>query len=551
MALGVAVRSALELLAAEDGLVVAVDDLQWLDASSDGRPRLRAAASRRRRARRLDAPARRGRRTDRGRGGARRGPDRARPRRAAQRRRDPPRPQRPARAAGAAPDAPPAARGRGREPDVRPRARAGARRRGRDARPDAAAARARAAGGARLGEARRVHGGATHEALVLVSAESRLTPAQLGEAGVDEDALAPALEERVLELGEGTVRFAHPLLASVLYQGLSADERREAHARLAGLVDDPLARARHLALSADAVDAGSRRDARGRRGRGRRPGCADRRRRARRVRAPPDAAGRRRGPRPPHGRDCARAFRGRSGRPRARTCGRPARARRAGDGAGRGARPRGRGTTSSSRRCCRCARRCANLERRSCSRRRSISASACSCGSPTGSRPPRSTPARPWSSPRAPATPPSARPRWAASRSSASTPASRVRSSSPSRRTRSPPATRRRRPIPRFALGHVLVWSCELERARALLAGELAEWSERDERLAASALWYLAIVELRAGHLVLAGEYAERARELEPPVRARGGRDPAGPVPAHARRRPSGRPRPCARAGRR
>ena len=65
-----------------------------------------------------------------------------------------------------------------------------------------------------------------------------------------------------------------------------------------------------------------------------------------------------------------------------------------------------------------------------------------------------------------------------------------------------------------FALGHVLVWSCELERARALLDGELAEWSERDERLAASALWYLAIVELRAGHLVLAGEYAERAREL-------------------------------------
>ena len=55
-------------------------------------------------------------------------------------------------------------------------------------------------------------------------------------------------------------------------------------------------------------------------------------------------------------------------------------------------------------------------------------------------------------------------------------------------------------------------------RARAGRArcspGELAEWSERDERLAASALWYLAIVELRAGHLVLAGEYAERAREL-------------------------------------
>ena len=49
--------------------------------------------------------------------------------------------------------------------------------------------------------------GTTREALVLVSAESRLTTAQLGKTGVDEDALAPALEDRVLELGEGTVRF--------------------------------------------------------------------------------------------------------------------------------------------------------------------------------------------------------------------------------------------------------------------------------------------------------------------------------------------------------
>ena len=96
---------------------------------------------------------------------------------------------------------------------------------------------------------------ATHEALVLVSAESRLTREQLGEAGIDEHALAPALDERVLELGEGTVRFAHPLLASVLSRDMGADERREVHGRLAGLVDDPLARARHLALSADTPDA--------------------------------------------------------------------------------------------------------------------------------------------------------------------------------------------------------------------------------------------------------------------------------------------------------
>ena len=98
LALGVAVRSALELLAAGDGLVVAVDDLQWLDSSSAAALGFALRRLRDRRARRLDAAARRGRRADRGRGGARPRPDRARPRRAAERRRDPPRPQRPARA---------------------------------------------------------------------------------------------------------------------------------------------------------------------------------------------------------------------------------------------------------------------------------------------------------------------------------------------------------------------------------------------------------------------------------------------------------------------
>ena len=66
----------------------------------------------------------------------------------------------------------------------------------------------------------------------------------------------------MIELADGTVRFTHPLLASVLYQGLSADERQRAHRRLAALVDDPLARARHLALSADAAGRRARGDAR-------------------------------------------------------------------------------------------------------------------------------------------------------------------------------------------------------------------------------------------------------------------------------------------------
>ena len=90
---------------------------------------------------------------------------------------------------------------------------------------------------------------------MLASADGRLTPAQLGSAGIDRSALDPAIEERVLELSNGTVRFTHPLLASVLYQRLAAGERQRAHRLLAEVVDEPIGRARHLALSADDPDA--------------------------------------------------------------------------------------------------------------------------------------------------------------------------------------------------------------------------------------------------------------------------------------------------------
>ena len=97
--------------------------------------------------------------------------------------------------------------------------------------------------------------GATHEALVFASAHGRLTVAELDHMGIDRTALEPALEGQVIELERGTVRFTHPLLASVLYQGLSIAERQGAHRRLAELVDDQIARARHLALSTDQPDA--------------------------------------------------------------------------------------------------------------------------------------------------------------------------------------------------------------------------------------------------------------------------------------------------------
>jgi DNA-binding CsgD family transcriptional regulator len=97
--------------------------------------------------------------------------------------------------------------------------------------------------------------GATREGLALASAQARLTLAQLAELGVERTALEPALGENVIEVDAEAVRFTHPLLASVLYQGLTAEERQHAHLRLARVAEEPLARARHLALSTEEPDA--------------------------------------------------------------------------------------------------------------------------------------------------------------------------------------------------------------------------------------------------------------------------------------------------------
>jgi predicted ATPase len=95
---------------------------------------------------------------------------------------------------------------------------------------------------------------ATREALVLAAALGRASPDLLAAAGVSEDALDTALDARVIEV-KGVIRFTHPLLASVLYQGLSAGERRRAHRRLAEVVVDSVGRARHLALATEQPDA--------------------------------------------------------------------------------------------------------------------------------------------------------------------------------------------------------------------------------------------------------------------------------------------------------
>ena len=83
---------------------------------------------------------------------------------------------------------------------------------------------------------------------------ARASEALLEQAGVTEEALDQAAAAQVVVREHGTVRFSHPLLASVLYADLGSGERRRVHARIARIVDDPLVRARHLALSTDGPD---------------------------------------------------------------------------------------------------------------------------------------------------------------------------------------------------------------------------------------------------------------------------------------------------------
>ncbi|HEU5404714.1 MAG TPA: LuxR C-terminal-related transcriptional regulator [Gaiellaceae bacterium] len=94
---------------------------------------------------------------------------------------------------------------------------------------------------------------ATREALTFLSAAGTVPDTLLERAGLAAETLAPAFDAGVVESDESAIRFTHPLLSSVLYADLRS-ERARVHGRIAGLVDDPLVRARHLALSVDTPD---------------------------------------------------------------------------------------------------------------------------------------------------------------------------------------------------------------------------------------------------------------------------------------------------------
>ena len=72
---------------------------------------------------------------------------------------------------------------------------------------------------------------------------------------VDLGALAPAEEAGLVRLeGDGRVEFVHPLFASAVYSSAAHSLRRDTHRALAQALADPEERARHLALACDGPD---------------------------------------------------------------------------------------------------------------------------------------------------------------------------------------------------------------------------------------------------------------------------------------------------------
>jgi DNA-binding CsgD family transcriptional regulator len=91
--------------------------------------------------------------------------------------------------------------------------------------------------------------GATLDALLECAMVSRPTVELAGA-----EVLEPAESAGIVTIGEGRVRFSHPLLASAVYERADPIERRRVHRHLAEMVGDLEERARHLALGTVTAD---------------------------------------------------------------------------------------------------------------------------------------------------------------------------------------------------------------------------------------------------------------------------------------------------------
>ena len=93
----------------------------------------------------------------------------------------------------------------------------------------------------------------TREALFAAAAVSH--PIIGSTAIIEEAALRPAEEAGIVRLsGDGRVRFTHPLYASAVYESTPVARRRDLHLHLARQIDDIEERARHVALATTRPD---------------------------------------------------------------------------------------------------------------------------------------------------------------------------------------------------------------------------------------------------------------------------------------------------------
>jgi DNA-binding CsgD family transcriptional regulator len=98
---------------------------------------------------------------------------------------------------------------------------------------------------------------ASQDLLLVTSAVSRPTLDLLRAAGTGprvDASLQAAIDAGIVNVTGRDVRFVHPIYRSAIYAHASRTRRHGVHRRLAGLSADPEERARHLALSAEEAD---------------------------------------------------------------------------------------------------------------------------------------------------------------------------------------------------------------------------------------------------------------------------------------------------------
>jgi DNA-binding NarL/FixJ family response regulator len=98
-----------------------------------------------------------------------------------------------------------------------------------------------------------------HDALLAASCMAAPTVEQVSSATIsDDDRLIVLLEiaesKGIIAIDGNRIHFSHPLLARGIYTEAPAGQRRTMHRRLADIVDEPELRARHLALAATSGD---------------------------------------------------------------------------------------------------------------------------------------------------------------------------------------------------------------------------------------------------------------------------------------------------------